>query len=335
VPPRHAYWTILIDGKPTAFRAREQEELLPTFHQLQRKNTHVEMKWFARGRLWETQQAERDDFQRRKHSAGPSGHGGGKPVAGGPDHPDASRGREPERRSGDWRPGGAHKDPRDRFKKKNRPDRMWSEGGGRRDRDKPPGPPRGDRPWRAKPAGPPRGDRPWREKPAGPPRGDRPSGRGFSKPPGGAPPGDRPWRDKPPGPARGDRPWQDKAAGPPRGERPWRDKPPGPPRGDRPWQDKAAGPPRGERPAGKTFGKPQAGGGHPPRGGQGARNRAPQGSGPKRPEQRPGRPGRPGKEDAMPERREAEPPPSRPADSTVRPPPTEQVRTKPKPPERG
>src|SRR3979411_1892569 len=110
MPPRYAYWTILIDAKPTAFRAREQEELLPTFHQLQRKNTQVEMKWFARGRLWETQQAERDDFQRRKHSAGPPSDGRGGPG----DH-DVSRGRAPEGRNGDWRPGGAHKDPRDRF----------------------------------------------------------------------------------------------------------------------------------------------------------------------------------------------------------------------------
>ena len=34
MPPRYAYWTILIDDKPTAFRAREQEELLPTLNQL-------------------------------------------------------------------------------------------------------------------------------------------------------------------------------------------------------------------------------------------------------------------------------------------------------------
>ena len=29
MPPRYAYWTILIDQKPTAFRAREREELMP------------------------------------------------------------------------------------------------------------------------------------------------------------------------------------------------------------------------------------------------------------------------------------------------------------------
>ena len=30
MPPRYTFWTILIDRKPTAFRAREKEELLPT-----------------------------------------------------------------------------------------------------------------------------------------------------------------------------------------------------------------------------------------------------------------------------------------------------------------
>jgi len=54
MPPRYAYWTILIDNTPTAFRARAKEELLPTFQQLRRTNKDVVMKWFARGWLWET-----------------------------------------------------------------------------------------------------------------------------------------------------------------------------------------------------------------------------------------------------------------------------------------
>jgi hypothetical protein len=57
MPPRYAYWTILIDDAPTAFRARERDELVPTFHQLQRKNPKVTMQWFARGRLWESREA--------------------------------------------------------------------------------------------------------------------------------------------------------------------------------------------------------------------------------------------------------------------------------------
>src|SRR2546422_5203681 len=139
MPPRHAYWTILIDDKPTAFRAREREELLPTFHQLQRKNTNVAMQWFARGRLWESQEREHEDFQRRKRTGGaPAGRSA---SAGG------------EKRGADWRPGGQHKDPRDRFKKKNRPERAWSEKdpATQRDRDKP-----GyvaKKPWEEKPRG--------------------------------------------------------------------------------------------------------------------------------------------------------------------------------------
>src|SRR5207245_2626287 len=75
-----------------AFRAREREELLPTFHQLQRKNSDVVMKWFARGRLWESPEAAQA-AQRA------------------PKPPVEKRGRE-------WRPGGDHRDPRDRFKKR-------------------------------------------------------------------------------------------------------------------------------------------------------------------------------------------------------------------------
>ena len=102
MPPRFAYWTILIDNQPTAFRARDREELLTTFAQLKRKSQDVVIKWFAQGRLWDSPEAQR------------------------------SVGRTPsftgEKRGSDWRPGGTHKDPRDRFKKKNRPERAWSEG---------------------------------------------------------------------------------------------------------------------------------------------------------------------------------------------------------------
>jgi hypothetical protein len=92
MPPRYAYWTILIDNQPTAFRARDREELLPTFAQLQRRNPQVVMRWFANGRLWDS--PEQAQWARRHAS------------------------RPQERRSRDWRPGGAHKDPKARFAKK-------------------------------------------------------------------------------------------------------------------------------------------------------------------------------------------------------------------------
>ena len=209
MPPRYAFWTILIDGKPTAFRAREKEELLPTFQQLKRTNKDVVFKWFARGRLWETPEESQAALRAPRV--------------------------EPEKRGGAWRPGGAHADPRARFKKKS----------GARSHDTRP---REDAP--RSPSGPRPPSRPWRDKPAGPPRGDRPW---SSKPPSGAPPrGDRPWSKKPPsGGPRGDRPWRKKppSGAPPRGDRPWSSKPPsGGPRSDRPWRDKKSGgpPPRPE-----------------------------------------------------------------------------------------
>jgi hypothetical protein len=96
MPPRFAYWTILIDQQPTAFRAQKREDLLPTFTQLQRKNPDIVMKWFARGRLWDS--PEQAQWSQRN-----------MPRTGEP------RGR-------DWRPGGEHKDPRARFDKP-RPDK--------------------------------------------------------------------------------------------------------------------------------------------------------------------------------------------------------------------
>jgi hypothetical protein len=152
MPPRYAYWTILIDQKPTAFRAREREELLPTFHQLGRKNTDVVMKWFARGRLWESPEAA----QAAQRAPKPP----------------------PEKRGSDWRPGGEHRDPRDRFKKRSQPQDARSESS--RDREKPGGRP-ASRPWGNRPkSGPPRGGRPWGDKPkSGSPRVAR-----KPKPPG-------------------------------------------------------------------------------------------------------------------------------------------------------
>jgi hypothetical protein len=89
MPPRHAYWTIILEGQPTAFRAHTPEELAPTLRQLQSRHPDAVMKWFSRGRLWTSPeearlaQAVRDDTRRKR---GPG-----------------------------WRPGGSHQDPRERF----------------------------------------------------------------------------------------------------------------------------------------------------------------------------------------------------------------------------
>lgn len=86
MPPRFAYWTILIDSAPTAFRAREQADLLPTLRQLRRTHPNVVLRWFAQGRLWESPEAARESRTRRPEDA--------------------------ERRGWEWRPGGQHRDPR-------------------------------------------------------------------------------------------------------------------------------------------------------------------------------------------------------------------------------
>src|SRR5947207_2022479 len=94
MPPRHHYWTIILEGKPTAFRAHTQEELQPTLRQLQSRHPDAVLKWFARGRLWNTQEEERAaTIAKRRPKSGPVG----------------------DRRTRDWRPGGSHQDPPDRF----------------------------------------------------------------------------------------------------------------------------------------------------------------------------------------------------------------------------
>ena len=93
MPPRYAYWTILAGGLPTAFRTTDREELLPTFRQIQRKHPDAEMKYFARGKLWATPEEARAAAEAAR----------ARPQRG------TGRGR-------DWRPGGEHRDPRQKFK---------------------------------------------------------------------------------------------------------------------------------------------------------------------------------------------------------------------------
>jgi hypothetical protein len=52
MPPRYAYWTIIVDDQPTAFRSGTQEELMPTFKRLKAKNDSAVMMWWQNGKLW-------------------------------------------------------------------------------------------------------------------------------------------------------------------------------------------------------------------------------------------------------------------------------------------
>lgn len=80
-------WVIVVGSEPTAFRAREAEDLIPTLKQLQRTQPDVAMKWFERGKLWDSAQQADEALRSRRRPAG---------------------------RGKDWRPGGDHVDPKAR-----------------------------------------------------------------------------------------------------------------------------------------------------------------------------------------------------------------------------
>src|SRR5688572_14605196 len=93
MPPRYAYWTIIAGGLPTAFRMAEREEILPTYKRILEKHPDAELKYFARGRLWESQEEAKRAAEERREG----------------------RSDQP-RRGPTWRPGGTHSDPRQPFK---------------------------------------------------------------------------------------------------------------------------------------------------------------------------------------------------------------------------
>ncbi len=278
MPPRYSYWTIIAGGLPTAFRAAEREELMPTFQRLREKHPDAEMKWFARGKLWDSPEAARPprgDF-RDRDARGPRERQGKPPESDRRGSPSGPPERAPrgEHRGRDWRPGGEHRDPRQPFKdaKKARNQRWREEKFERKqrfgDRD------RQDRPPREKPHGDPlrkeagrgfvprEGDRP--RGPKGPPRDRRdgpPADRGDRS---SGPQTD--WRARPPR----EKPHGDRFArkgggfGPPKqphGEREggWRDRPPRQGSERRPFtDDRRGGPPADQRrgPSGDRGGGP-------------------------------------------------------------------------------
>jgi hypothetical protein len=194
----HSFWIIVSGNTPTSFRARHSEDLLPTLRQLQRTQPDTVLKWFERGRLWDSPEAAREDLRARRRTA-------------------SGRNRE-------WRPGGDHKDPRARFKiprdvKRARfKERQWGTGG----HGKGPGKP-GPWPKAQGTGGPKRGPEPadHETKPVAPPDQNAPPvppelRRGPGKPLGGwtpdvrpRGPGHRPERPggRPPFKQRPPRPW--------------------------------------------------------------------------------------------------------------------------------
>src|SRR5688572_5058289 len=129
MPPRYSYWTIIAGGLPTAFRAYERDELMPTFTRLREKHPDAELRWFARGKLWESPDAARADTEKRRGgfareesrpSRAPRGEGSRDGArAQSPATPDRARHRDlpgGPPRNREWRPGGEHRDPRQKYK---------------------------------------------------------------------------------------------------------------------------------------------------------------------------------------------------------------------------
>ena len=89
-PRSHAFWVILSGATPTSFRARERDTLVPTLRQLERTQPDVSLKWFERNQIWASPIEARDALVTRREQR--------------------------PRRSPGWRPGGAHEDPRAKYK---------------------------------------------------------------------------------------------------------------------------------------------------------------------------------------------------------------------------
>jgi hypothetical protein len=205
MPPRYAYWTIIAGGLPTAFRAADREELLPTFQRIKEKHPDAEMKWFARGKLWESQEAARAADRRLGDRDGRRGR---------PSSSAEARRAKAEGRPREWRPGGEHRDPRqkfvdakkqrnaairkDRWQRKNAGDsdqgdrqsgkRPWIRSQATEEPEEPPRPRGPDREpppdERPEPTSPPRPDVPITPAPGPPERGDHHRGPRPFKPRG-------------------------------------------------------------------------------------------------------------------------------------------------------
>ena len=124
MPPRYAYWTIIAGGLPTAFRAADRDDLLPTFQRIREKHPDAQMKWFARGKLWDSPEAARARHDRDHRAQGrdrgvrhtDKGHAQRPPYRDRNTSPSARPGdRKETSRPREWRPGGDHRDPRQKF----------------------------------------------------------------------------------------------------------------------------------------------------------------------------------------------------------------------------
>ena len=143
MPPRYAYWTILVDEQPTAFRAGDREDLQPTFKRLKEKHPSARMVWFQNGKIWDS----RLDAQAAMRARGEMGRRGDARQGGGfsdrSPHPEqverrecflaegfatrctracsqgnapATRDRKPRFEKPEWKPKAAGRPPSNRIK---------------------------------------------------------------------------------------------------------------------------------------------------------------------------------------------------------------------------
>lgn len=200
MPPRYAYWTIIVDDQPTAFRAGAQEDLMPTFKRLQQKHASAKMMWFQNGKLWPS----RLDAQEAMRARGEMGRRG---DARQDRHPDVGeRFSAPDQRP-EWKPRGAapeSRPSRPEWKPKGEGARSFDrrtakpewkpKGAGERSFDRRPAKPE----WRPKAAGARSFDRPakpeWKPKGAGPRSYARPAKPDWKPKGAGARSFDRPSR---------------------------------------------------------------------------------------------------------------------------------------------
>jgi hypothetical protein len=124
MPPRYAYYTILVDEQPTAFRAAHREDLQPTFKRLQQKHPTARMVWFQNGKVWNTR-LDAQEAMRVRGERGRQGDNRQRPATRAklewkPRSEAAARPKldwKPrESRDKSWRPGGEHRDPRQKYK---------------------------------------------------------------------------------------------------------------------------------------------------------------------------------------------------------------------------
>ena len=125
MPPRHAYWTILVDEQPTAFRAALLEDLQPTFKRLKEKHPSARVVWFQNGKVWNS----RLDAQEAMRARGEMGRRGDVRQSF-RDRPREPRPEQADRRDAsgklEWKPKGA---PREGGKLEWKPKGAPREGG--------------------------------------------------------------------------------------------------------------------------------------------------------------------------------------------------------------